>query len=219
MSSYYGKLRPTDGCDRFGSLRYPSKLQRVSRLGSVTAWHCSSGHQPNFAVLNRGRHLYTAGWPSHCALAHILVEMYTSQTFIIDLYRCYLLLASRLNTLHFISTVTQQLFYGPLSGTTWVSWYQKKHSPTHNPDHPIFISFFHLPRSTASSVQITCLAIFLHNISPHPLWSTSWSGALHLIFHTFLQPISVFCFAAVLILYHLFLFFHSTPYLELYLLP
>jgi len=27
---------------------------------------------------------------------------------------------------------------------------------------------------------------------PCPLWSTSWSGALHLIFHTFLHPISVF---------------------------
>jgi len=23
----------------------------------------------------------------------------------------------------------QQPFYGPLSGTIWVSWYQKKHSP------------------------------------------------------------------------------------------
>jgi len=34
-----------------------------------------------------------------------------------------------------------------------VSRYQKKHSPTHHPDHhPIFISFFHLPRSTASSL-------------------------------------------------------------------
>jgi len=41
-------------------------------------------------------------------------------------------------------------------------------------------------------VQITCLAIFLHNLSPCPLWSTSWSGVLHLIFHTFLHPISVF---------------------------
>jgi len=39
----------------------------------------------------------------------------------------------------------QQSFYGPLSGTTWVSRYQKKHSPTHHPDHhPIFISFFPL---------------------------------------------------------------------------
>jgi len=91
----------------------------------------------------------------------------------------------------------QQPFYGPLSGTTRVSRYQTKRSPTHHPDHrPIFISFFHLPRSIASScfllVQTACLAIFLHNLSPCPLWSTFWSGALHLIFHTFVHPISVF---------------------------
>ena len=43
----------------------------------------------------------------------------------------------------------QQSFYSPLSGTTLVSRYQKKHSPTH---HPIFISFFHLLRSIASSL-------------------------------------------------------------------
>ena len=52
-----------------------------------------------------------------------------------------------------------------------------------------------LPSSTIHSillVQITCLAIFLHNLFPCPLWSTSWSGALHLIFHTFLHPVSVF---------------------------
>ena len=42
-----------------------------------------------------------------------------------------------------------QPFYGPLSGTTRVSRYQKKISPTHHPvHHPIFISFFHLPRSS-----------------------------------------------------------------------
>ena len=35
------------------------------------------------------------------------------------------------------------------------------------------------------------LAIFLHNLSPHPLWSTSWFGALHLIFHTFLQKLNL----------------------------
>ena len=29
----------------------------------------------------------------------------------------------------------QQPFYGPLTGTTWVSWYQKKHSPTYHPHH------------------------------------------------------------------------------------
>jgi len=32
---------------------------------------CSSGHQQNFAALNRGRHLCSAGRPSHWALAHI----------------------------------------------------------------------------------------------------------------------------------------------------
>ena len=54
-----------------------------------------------------------------------------------------------------------------------------------------------LPSTTIHSillVQITCLAIFLHNLSPRPLWSTCWSGALHLIFHTFLNPIIVFFF-------------------------
>ena len=131
------------------------------------------------------------------------------------------------------TTTKQQSFYGPLSGTTMVSRYQKKHSPNHHPDHrPIFISFFHghlsMPVPSWSSqfsaktfnlpfhfstccrnfflhscprhlnfhsilpVQITCLAIFLYNLSPRPLWSTSWSGALHLIFHTCLHPISVF---------------------------
>jgi len=47
------------------------KFQQVSRLGSVTARHCSSGRQPNFPALNWGRHLYSAGRPSRWALAHI----------------------------------------------------------------------------------------------------------------------------------------------------
>jgi len=42
-----------------------------SRLGSVTAWHSSSGRQPNFAALNRGCHVCSAGRPSRWALAHI----------------------------------------------------------------------------------------------------------------------------------------------------
>ena len=53
-----------------------AKFQRVSRLGSVTARHSSSGRQPNFAALNRGRHLYSAGRPSRWALAHILLDNY-----------------------------------------------------------------------------------------------------------------------------------------------
>jgi len=54
-------------------LGHPCKSQRVSRLGSLTARDSSSGRQPNFAALKRGRHLYSAGRPSRWALAHILV--------------------------------------------------------------------------------------------------------------------------------------------------
>ena len=88
----------------------------------------------------------------------------------------------------------QQPFYSPLSGTTRMSQYQKKHSPTHHPNHQSSNLYLLLPSTTIHSillVQITCLAIFLHNLFSCPLWSTSWSGALHLIFHTFLHPISV----------------------------
>jgi len=36
----------------------------------------------------------------------------------------------------------QESFSCLLSGTTWMSRYQKKHLPTHHPDHhPVFISF------------------------------------------------------------------------------
>jgi len=64
---------PTSGWDHSGSLGHPSEFQRVSYLGSVTERHSSSGCQPNFVALNRGRHLYSAGRPSRWALAHILV--------------------------------------------------------------------------------------------------------------------------------------------------
>jgi len=41
------------------------------RICFVTARHSSIGHQSNFAALNRGHHLYSAGWPSRWALADI----------------------------------------------------------------------------------------------------------------------------------------------------
>jgi len=73
MSLQYGELRPTNGWDRIAGLRHPIIFQRVPRLGSVTARQSSSGRQPNFAAMNRGRHLCSAGRPSRWALAHILV--------------------------------------------------------------------------------------------------------------------------------------------------
>jgi len=70
MSSQYGKHRPTSNWDLLASLGHPSKFQQVSHLGSVIARHSSSGRQPKFATLNRGRHLHLAGRPSCWALAH-----------------------------------------------------------------------------------------------------------------------------------------------------
>jgi len=71
ISPQYGELRPTSGWDCFVSLGHPCNFQRVLHLGSITARHSSSGHEPNFAALNRGRHLYSAGRPSRWALADI----------------------------------------------------------------------------------------------------------------------------------------------------
>jgi len=65
----------------------------------------------------------------------------------------------------------QQPFYGPLSWTTQMSQYQKKHSLTHHHDHhPIFISFFHLPRSIASSLFKLCA------------WQSFCTASLHVLF-------------------------------------
>jgi len=79
--------------------------------------------------------------------------------------------------------------------TTRVSRYQKKHSPTDHPDnHPIFIRFFHLPRSIASSLfklrvwQSFCTTSF-HVLFGLPLGlepSTSYS------IHFFTQSVSSF---------------------------
>jgi len=76
------------------------------------------------------------------------------------------------------------------------------------------------------SVQFTCLTFFLHSLCPSFLWSSSWSGTLHFILHTFLHPIVVLFaahdhsiaiwFAVILKLYHLIvvspsLFFSWNP--------
>jgi len=45
MPPQYGELRPTSGKDQSGSWGNPCKLQRVSRLGSVTA--LAAGHTTN----------------------------------------------------------------------------------------------------------------------------------------------------------------------------
>jgi len=76
MSLEYGELWHTSSCYRLLSLGHPCKFQRVWRLRIVTPRHSSIGRQPNFAALNRGRRLYSAGRPSRCVLAHISSGFY-----------------------------------------------------------------------------------------------------------------------------------------------
>ena len=75
------------------SLGHPCKFQRVSRLGIVTARHSSSGRQPSFAALNRGRLLYSAGRPSRWALADISsLLFYCSRSclmLLVHLFHCF----------------------------------------------------------------------------------------------------------------------------------
>jgi len=66
----FGPLRAEIG---LGVWDTPANFKWVSRLGIVTARHYSSERQPNFAALNKGRRLYSAGRSSRWALAHILV--------------------------------------------------------------------------------------------------------------------------------------------------
>jgi len=97
--------------------------------------------------------------------------------------------------------------------------YQKKHSPTHiYPDHqPTLISFLHLLWSKAASLfNLRAWQILAPSLStPGPLWSTSsWStsssGTLCFIFHTFLHSIIDFFSLHNTCPYHHNLFFCST---------
>ena len=62
-------LRPTNGWDLLASLGHPCKFQPVSHLGSVTAWHSSSGRQPNCGVEQRAPHDFAAHGFCHSAPA------------------------------------------------------------------------------------------------------------------------------------------------------
>ena len=77
MFSRYGELWPTIAAEIcsvvWGTLANFNGF-RVSAC--VTARQSSSERQPNFAALNRGRHLCLAGRPSRWALAHILVPYF-----------------------------------------------------------------------------------------------------------------------------------------------
>jgi len=91
--------------------------------------------------------------------------------------------------LHFLTTIVLWPFVRDYPGEP-----VPKETLTHS--HLSSITPYLLPPSNMIHsillVQFTCLTVFLHNLCPSPLWSTSWSDTLHFIFHTFLHPIIVF---------------------------
>ena len=97
---------------------------------------------------------------------------------------------SKLNKIQITRTHTQP-FNGPWSGTTLVGRYQKKH-PSWSSD-----ILYHLPPFTTQRPMTSSLFILRawqssYNLSPGPLWSSTWSWTLNFILHTFLQPIIIF---------------------------
>ena len=62
----------------FRQFGHPTKCQLVFTPWQRYCTACSSGRQPNFVALNRGRHLCSARRPSRWALAHIFSFEYTS---------------------------------------------------------------------------------------------------------------------------------------------
>ena len=90
---------------------------------------------------------------------------------------------------------------GPLSGTTRVGRYQKKHTLT----HPCWSSdiLYRLPSFTTIHsilcVQLTCLTVLSDNLSPGPCWSSSWSWTLYFILHAFLHPVIIIFSVALVV--------------------
>jgi len=64
MSPQYGEHRPTNGWDPSGSLRPPLQISTGFASWQRYCTASSSRRQANFAELNRGRHLCSAGRPS-----------------------------------------------------------------------------------------------------------------------------------------------------------
>jgi len=70
MSPQYGELWPSSGWDRSGSLGTPANFNGFRVLAALLHSTLVVGVSQT-AAFNRGRHLYSAGRPSHWALAHI----------------------------------------------------------------------------------------------------------------------------------------------------
>jgi len=114
MFLQHGELRPTNGWDLLASLGHPSKFQRVLRLGSVTAWHSSSGRQPNCGVQQRalpifGRAAITFGIGPHSSKLLIVITLLKVIKFV----------CSDIETDNLRNCTCTMMV------TTWIKWMQK----------------------------------------------------------------------------------------------
>jgi len=142
------------------SLGHPANFNGFCVLAALLHG-TSSGRQPNFAALNRGRHLYSAGRQSRWALAHISsykLSIYITVVLII-LLTCYSCPNGRLNnvaTLHCILN-TDKIALMPL-----VSWLAELNSCLHLPKCAMHIEV--LKNRKASGTKFVSL-----NYPPVPL--------------------------------------------------
>jgi len=129
--------------------------------------------------------------------------------------RICLLWVRKINMYRCLQPTTTTIVLRPFAGTTRVSWYQKKHLPTHHTDHhPTFISFFHLLRYIASSLfKLRACQSFAQALFPSSLvYLFVWSSRPHIPYISSPKSVSLFtthahtiatCFAVVARLYHL----------------
>ena len=87
---------------------------------------------------------------------------------------------------------THNSFNGLLSGTTWPV---PEETFTHSCPSWSSDILYQLPPFTMIHsilfIQFTCLTVLFHNLSPGPLWSSSWSWTLYFILHAFLHLIII----------------------------
>jgi len=164
-------------------------LHRVQSWTDETVW---------LPVLSAGYVSITLSLGLHCCCRSMLCWPWCFQWTVGLFYRYVSLLI--FNTNIFVKALKVQTREGINNNNNRFFWdYSGEPVPketfTHPPSRSSSSLYQLLPSTTIRSiilVQITWLVMFLHNLSPHSLWATSWSEALHLIFHTFLHPIIVF---------------------------
>jgi len=73
---HFRGLLPHNGILPGAKLTLRPKSCALLYIGTVTARHSRTGRQTNFAALNKGRHLYSAGRLSRLGIGHILVVFF-----------------------------------------------------------------------------------------------------------------------------------------------